>query len=160
MKCRGLHHAGIVVPDLDKAIVFYSALTGFEKIRETSWSSDNTRFNQVVGLKNSAARLCLLQGTNCHLELFEYSTPVSDASTENHAANDHGIRHLCFEVDDVAAALNLVLDFGGSKINDPVSSDSGITAVYCRDPFGNLLELITPVPGGPLPSIRSITRGL
>ena len=158
MKCRGLHHPGIVVPDLDRAVAFYCELTGFKKIRETSWTSEHAKFNQVVGLKSSAARLCLLQGANCYLELFEFSAPVSDLRPAEYGANDYGIRHLCFEFEDVAVALKLVVSLGGAKINEPVCNDSGITAVYCRDPFGNLLELITPSPDGPLPSIGSRCR--
>jgi len=150
---RGLHHPGIVVPDLEQAVVFYCELAGFKKVRETSWREDNAAFNQVVGLEGSAARLCMLQGANCYLEIFEYSAPVSDASPAVRGANDLGIRHLCFEVDDVALAAVKVVALGGSKINDPVTNDAGITAVYCRDPFGNLLELVAPVPGG---SFRSL----
>jgi len=154
--CLILHHPGIVVPDLDKAVTFYCALTGFEKVRETSWTSDNTIFNEVVGLKNSAARLCLLQGKNGYLELFEYSAPASEAAPGERAAHDYGIRHLCFEVSNVATVLEKVVTLGGSQINEPVTNDSGTTAVYCRDPFGNLLELIAPSPAGPFPSFGLI----
>jgi len=154
--CRGLHHPGIVVPDLDRAVTFYCALTGFEKVRETSWTGDNTIFNQVVGLEGSAARLCLLQGPNCYLELFEYSMPASAAVPGDNRANDYGIRHLCFEVNNVPEILQKVLALGGSTMNDPVTNKSGTTAVYCRDPFGNLLELIAPSPGSALPSLEQI----
>ena len=33
----GFHHAAIVVPDLDRAVQFYCALAGYEKIRESRW---------------------------------------------------------------------------------------------------------------------------
>ena len=68
-------------------------------------------------------------------------------------ANDHGIRHLCFQVDDVEEALARVIELGGGKMNEPVTNELGITCVYCRDPFGNLLELIKPAGG--FPSIKN-----
>jgi len=153
---RGIHHPGIVVPDLERAVAFYCELAGLRKVRETSWNADNRVFNQVVGLEESSARLCLLEGPNSFLELFEYSAPVSDASPANRGANDYGIRHLCFEVDDVASAIAAVISLGGSKINDPVTNDAGVTATYCRDPFGNLLELVAPAPGSGFRSLDSI----
>jgi len=154
-ECLILHHPGIVVPNLEKAVSFYCALTGFEKVRETSWATDNTIFNRVVGLEGSAARLCLLQGKASYLELFEYSAPASEAAPGERGASDYGIRHLCFEVSNVATILEKVVELGGSKINEPVTNESGTSAVYCRDPFGNLLELIAPSPAGAFPSLRS-----
>jgi len=152
--CLILHHPGIVVPDLEAAANFYSTLTGFEIVRETSWTTDHVIFNKVVGLKGSAARLCLLRGKNSYLELFEYSAPASNAVPGEREASDYGIRHLCFEVVSVATVLKQVVALGGSQINDPVTNESGTTAVYCRDPFGNLLELVAPSPAGPFPSLR------
>ena len=153
---HGIHHAGVVVPNLNEAISFYCDLAGFEKLRESSWDAQNLAFNQIAGLENSAARFCVLKGKNGFLELFEYSSPASNASPEQRAANDYGIRHLCFEVDDVVAALDKVVELGGSRINDPVTLAAGITATYCRDPFGNLLELVMPAPGGTFRSLTSL----
>jgi catechol 2,3-dioxygenase-like lactoylglutathione lyase family enzyme len=153
-----MHHAGIVVPDLDSAVTFYCELAGFEAIRKSSWDASNTTFNQIIGLDNSAAKFCMLKGKNGFLELFEYVSPTSEAAPERRSANDLGIRHLCFEVDNVRAALDRVVELGGSRINDPVTNDAGITAVYCRDPFGNLLELVTPAPGGPFRSLITLNE--
>lgn len=50
---------------------------------------------------------------------------------------------------DVEQALARVIELGGGKMNEPVTNELGITCVYCRDPFGNLLELVKPVGGFP-----------
>ena len=153
-----MHHAGIVVPDLDEAVTFYCQLAGYETVRESSWGSSNTAFNLITGLEKSAARFCMLRGKNGFLELFQYISPISKAAPRQRAASDLGIRHLCFEVDNVAAALDKVIELGGSSINDPVTNDTGITATYCRDPFGNLLELVAPSPGGAFRSLTSLNN--
>ena len=144
----GFHHAAIVVPDLDRATCFYVALAGYEKIRGSRWESDSV-FNRVTGLSGSSARFCLLRGPCGYLELFEFEQPRSAAHPALLDASDYGIRHLCFQVQDVAAALARVVELGGGKMNEPVTNELGITCVYCRDPFGNLLELIRPAAGFP-----------
>ena len=149
----GFHHAAIVVPDMEKAIRFYSALAGYEKIRESRWDSDSA-FNRIIGMTGSSARFCMLEGPYGFLELFEYEQPQSTADPASLDANDYGIRHLCFQVEDVAQALARVVELGGGKMNEPVTNELGITCVYCRDPFGNLLELIRPA--GVFPSIKNI----
>ena len=144
----GFHHAAIVVPDLDRAVRFYSALAGYEKIRESRWDHTSV-FNQIIGMTGSSARFCMLEGPYGFLELFEYEQPQSTADPASLNAGDYGIRHLCFQVEDVEEALAQVIELGGSRMNEPVTNELGITCVYCRDPFGNLLELIRPAGGFP-----------
>lgn len=144
----GFHHAAIVVPDLDRAVRFYSALAGYEKIRESRWDRTSV-FNQIIGMTGSSARFCMLEGPYGFLELFEYEQLQSTADPFSLNAGDYGIRHLCFQVEDVEEALARVVELGGSKMNEPVTNELGITCVYCRDPFGNLLELIRPAGGFP-----------
>ena len=142
------HHAAIVVPDLEKAVRFYSELAGYEKIRESRWDKSSI-FNQIIGMSGTSARFCMLEGPNGYLELFEFGQPQSTIDPALLNANDYGIRHLCFQVEDVAQALAQVIELGGAKMNEPVTNELGITCVYCRDPFGNLLELIKPAEGFP-----------
>ena len=144
----GFHHAAVVVPDLDKAVRFYCALAGYEKVRESRWDSVSD-FNRIIGLTDSSARFCMLAGAGGYLELFEYEQPQSTANPGLLNAADYGIRHLCFQVEDVEQALAQVIELGGGKMNDPVTNELEITCVYCRDPFGNLLELIKPGAGSP-----------
>ena len=57
---------------------------------------------------------------------------------------DPGIRHIAFEFDDLHAACDLFKAKGGTLHGDPVSL--GHTwAIYGRDPFGNIIELMQPI---------------
>ena len=151
MTVLGFHHPGIVVPDLDRAIEFYTGMLDYELYSESSWTSDNGGFNQVVGLEGSAARFCMLKGGNSYIELFQYESPRPSADSATIGANELGIRHLGIAVTDVDAMLERCVRLGGSKMNDPFSVPGGAKAVYCRDPFGNLLELVEP--GGRFPPL-------
>lgn len=151
----GFHHPGIVVPDLERGMAFYSQLLGYEVILQSAWEADSAFFNQIVGLQGSAARFCMLKGPNAYLELFEYSAPAPRARTAPCQANEMGIRHIAFVVADAERAVQRCVALGGTKINDPVVAPGRAAAVYCRDPFGNLLEFVKPL--GAFPELPSFS---
>lgn len=77
------------------------------------------------------------------LEIFEYE-PASPAAGLP-AINRQGLAHLAFLVDSVEAVLADLLAHGGSQLGDLIVRDYGalgvLTAVYGRDPEGNLIEI-------------------
>ena len=114
----------------------------FERIEEESWDEDNDMYNQGVGLERSAATNRVLKGHNCFLELFRYDAPAATApDPKTLGANEPGIRHLWFYSDDVRADFERLKALGGIVINEPAGNDEFGYCVYCRDPFGNLIEL-------------------
>ncbi len=138
----GFAHPAIVVPDLEKAVKFYTEMFGFEFVEEESWDADNDMYNQGVGLERSAATNCVLKGHNCFLELFLFEAPDPTAPAPHTlGANEPGIRHLCFYSDDVRADFARLKALGGIAMNDPAGNDEFGYCVYCRDPFGNIIEL-------------------
>ena len=131
-------HPGMVVPDLEKAIDFYSKMFGFKVIGNESWKNSKD-YDQAIGLKGSAARGVIMAGHNCHIELFEYSAPEQTvAAPETFLAHETGIRHIAFYVDDPQKELDRLISLGGSAIGQ---LPKGGGAVYARDPFGNIIEL-------------------
>ena len=142
---RGIHHAGLVVADLDAAIAFYGSLLDMVEIERDVWSAPAPEADQAVGLVGSSAVGVMLKGSNSFLELWQYSTPdqVGDDPAAR-GAHERGLRHLAIEVDDVPAALARLEELGGTRMGDPVElSDDGAAAVYCRDPFGTIIEFMS-----------------
>lgn len=76
------------------------------------------------------------------LEIYQYRHALQRPNT---AANRPGLGHIAFEVEDVAAARNAVLDAGGHELGQPVTAcipgAGTITFVYVTDPEGNIIEL-------------------
>lgn len=137
----GFAHPGLVVPDLEKARAFYQSMFGFRLLSDEGWANSVTA-DRAVGLKNSACKGYMLAGHNCYLELFEYSAPQQSApSPSAFGAHEPGIRHLAFFVDDCPAEYRRLLELGGDVLGEPVEIADGVYTVYCRDPFGNIIEL-------------------
>jgi glyoxylase I family protein len=96
---------------------------------------------QVIDVENSAADVIMLEGAGCYLELFEYHAPEPRGDPKSERASDRGIAHLAFSFDDIDAAWQRFEDAGGAMHNKPVRLGDTM-AIYCRDPFGNIIELM------------------
>jgi catechol 2,3-dioxygenase-like lactoylglutathione lyase family enzyme len=149
-----ISHPGIVVPDLEQAREFYVRMFGFTVHAEESWEPPNEEYDTGTGLTNSAARGYILSGVNCFLELWQYSSPRSAGNPSARGANDYGFRHLAFEVDDVHAEVERWCRLGGQLMNQPAKNPRGRNAIYVRDPFGNIIELMES--GDVFPSLESL----
>ncbi len=159
MAILGFAHPAIVVPDLEKAREFYEKMFGFKAIAREDWEHGNHFFDLGTGVKGSSARGYILRGHNCYLELFQYlSPPQSGPDPGTLEAHEPGIRHLAFYVDDVHQEYDRLLELGGIHMNPPVGSKQEGFVSYCRDPFGNLIELTTVGgPARPLPELDGVS---
>ena len=137
----GFAHPALVVSDLEKARDFYEKMFGFRYFCDEGWS-DNPDVDRLIGVDGSACRGYTLAGHNCYIELFEFSAPNQTAALPQELGpHEQGIRHLCFHVDDCRSEYLRFLDLGGEALGEPVDIGGGIYVVYCRDPFGNIIEL-------------------
>ncbi len=148
MAILGFAHPAVVVPDLEKAREFYEKMFGFKAIAHEDWERGNEFFDLATGVEGTSARGYILKGHNCYLELFQYLSPWQEGPKPGSlGAHEQGIRHLAFYVDDIFAEYKRLKDLGGTHMNPPVGDKKQGYISYCRDPFGNIIELTTI--GGP-----------
>ena len=136
---RGIHHTGISTPNLERAIEFYSGLLGFKVIHRFEWEAGAKHFDDITGLKNSAARAVFLLQDNAFIEIFEYSAPTPAAAQPDRPVCDYGVTHVALIVDDVQAEYDRLKALG-VPFHAPPRED--FRAVYGRDPDGNVFELM------------------
>ncbi len=148
---QGVHHIGISVPDLEKAREFYiDLLGGVEEVEPLQWEK-NPFIDEVIGLKDSAARQFFCRLGNTHVEVFEYSKPRSPDQDPDRGVNNFGYTHFALQVDDIQAVHARLLE-AGIRVHAPPSmagitiaedgSKRGYAATYCRDWFGNVFEIM------------------
>ncbi len=139
-------HTNIIARDWKRLAAFYRDVFGCVAVPPERQLSGNwlSRGTGVHDARLSGVHLRFPghgeQGPT--LEIFQYS--VNEPRTPT-VANREGIMHIAFEVDNVEEAVSLVVQGGGSKIGNMVSSPvEGVgllTFVYVADPEGNLIEL-------------------
>ncbi|MGQ0536649.1 MAG: VOC family protein [Methanobacteriota archaeon] len=125
-RIAGVHHVGIVVRDLRRALPFY-ALLGFEVVEERENHDD------------PSARQASIENGGVRLQLLEYP----DAGDGQAGAGMP--HHVALAVEDEAAleALREALEAAGSAVQGPFDRRY-CTSVYVRDPDGALVEICAP----------------
>lgn len=77
------------------------------------------------------------------LEIFEYEP--NNLTGNQPIINHQGLGHLAFHVDSIEDLLQKILTSGGEQLGEIVKKDYEnigiLTAVYARDPEGNIIEI-------------------
>ena len=139
-------HTNLIAKDVPRMIAFYRDVLGCRSIGQTRDLSGEwvDRLTGIPGAHIFGEHLALpgFEEGGPTLEIFGYDTVVPNTAP---SVNASGFTHLAFAVDDVEAALNVVLLRGGGHIGELVETRYAdgrtLTAVYASDPEGNILEL-------------------
>ncbi|HEX7034176.1 MAG TPA: VOC family protein [Pseudomonadales bacterium] len=134
----GIHHVAVSVPDLDRALGFYRDALGFEVVQQTRWNRDNPAADRAIGLARTAARMAMLKAPNAFVELWEYEHPTPENRVSRPC--DFGYPHFALQVQDIEQEYRRLKELGMTFVGEPVDFGRS-SAIYGRDPFGNVIEL-------------------
>lgn len=144
---EAVHHVGITVADLDRAVAFWQGLLGVAP--RDRRVLDGPLLGRMVGYRPPVRiEVCWLDlpgGTA--LELLQYLEPVADPYDEGTA--HPGNVHLCLRVDDIHAAHAHAMACGaqpvtGTPVEVAAGPRAGTQVAYLRTPDGVTLELLRP----------------
>jgi catechol 2,3-dioxygenase-like lactoylglutathione lyase family enzyme len=128
-----------MVRDLDRAVAFYTAVFGFEKVLEIDAGGPQSArllaLPEPVGL-----RAVYLRRDGLVLELLHLSSPPLVERDEPRVINEPGLTHISLAVDDLEEACAAVAAHGGTVLEETRIE----AAVFIRDPEGQLVELLGP----------------
>ena len=139
---RGLHRTVVSTPDLDRALHFYRDLLGLTVLTKGSWEAGWESADTLLGRPGTTGQWVMLSAGNSNLELVQYGNVRPRPQQEAQHAGDHGIARICFEVEDIHVIYRHLLDAGVQFDCEPQYQGELGTAVYARDPDGNIVELV------------------
>ncbi|TWT01968.1 VOC family protein [Planomicrobium sp. CPCC 101079] len=139
-------HVGLAVPNLERAIDWYSKVFGFyvlagpfefneENEKQRNMTQDLLG-NEVKKMRN--VHLMSMGGVG--IELFEFQQP----SFEEEPLPAHsGFFHICLIVDDLVETIERIVQHGGKQTSKIWNLSEGKPhyLVYTKDPFGHTIEL-------------------
>jgi catechol 2,3-dioxygenase-like lactoylglutathione lyase family enzyme len=138
---KGIHHVGISVSSLDRAIEFYTQALAMELL-SPAFSFGGPQYEQVMGLGGARGRMCVLRRDSLQLELFEFAHPTPARQNPDYPVADIGLSHFGVEVTDIDRTYER-LHSAGVRFHSPVVTfPRGVKATYARDPDGNVFELL------------------
>ena len=127
-----LNHVAIAVPDLNEAALKYQQTLGAE-------------VSEQQELVDHGVKVVFVQLANTKIELLHplgANSPISSFLKRNPAG---GIHHVCYEVDDINEAANILQDKGAKILGDgkPRIGAHGKPVIFLhpKEFFGTLIEL-------------------
>ena len=127
-----LNHIAIVVPDLEEAALKYLQTLGAE-VSEQQELIEHGVTLVFVQLANTKIELLHPLGANSPIRSFLERNPAG------------GIHHVCYEVDDISEAANLLQEKGAKILGDgkPKIGAHGkpVLFLHPKEFFGTLIEL-------------------
>jgi glyoxylase I family protein len=141
----GIHHAGIVVSDLDRSIDFYTTVLGLVLMTEPTQPSEGPAVDAALQLRGARLRGAFLRAGTSSVELLEFQAPPRPSPTVM-PAHALGAQHVAFEVDDLIGERAAVEARGGRFVNDIMVIDEGpLAGLRCSvllDPDGVRVEFV------------------
>ena len=137
----GIHHTALSTPDLERAVAFYREHFGFAPVMDFAWDESHEGMNRLHALPGTRGRVVMVERGNSRLEIFEYAEPAPRPADPKRRSVEHGISHVCIEVKDIEAEYERLRAAGVRFQSEPVPQYT-IKCCYCRDPDGNVIELI------------------
>ena len=138
---KKIDHVNVVVSDLEKATDFFCRL-GFSIEHRGELTGE--WISKIVNLQNVRAAYVQLSlgNSGSRLELIQFFSPSAPHVRGKGAPNQLGIRHIAFEVEDIATVVSALKDEGVALFGDVQTYPAtGKKLVYFYGPDGIILEL-------------------
>jgi len=144
---RRLAHVGMTVPDVDEAVEWYCETLGFDLIGapETFTPDDDhagPMLADILGTFEELRAAHLQTSGGVAVEFLSFADTDERADLSSHRA---GWAHLCVVDEDVAGLAARIDAAGGDHYADvhTVVPGDPYELTYCRDPFGNRIEIFS-----------------
>jgi len=126
-----LNHIGIATPSIEVSLRLYRDVLG-------------AAVGKPFDLAAQGVRVCFVDLPNTQIELIEplgEASPIHGFLAKNPAGGQH---HVCFEVDDIAAAVAAMTAKGARVLGSPRTGAHGTPVVFLhpKDMGGVLVELM------------------
>jgi lactoylglutathione lyase family protein len=149
MTAISFSHIGITVPDLERAVEFYTKALGLYLIMPpTEVRQDDSAIGQmcddVFGPGWGSFRIAHLStGDGIGFELFEFPKTTAEAPPFTYWRQ--GLFHFCVQDENLEERVKLIEQLGGrqrmQQVRHYYPGEKPYRMVYVEDPFGNIFEL-------------------
>lgn len=149
---KAVDHVSLTVDDIESAVEFYTRVFNAKLLyrlgpMEFGEMEDGRDWSEAhINIHGAEIIIAMLKlSPNLNLELFQYIKPESTNKKPPGNA-DVGSRHVCFEVDNIEAAIKYLEENGCHALEGPILMEDGPCPAskfwYVLDPFNHQFELV------------------
>jgi glyoxylase I family protein len=138
-------HTGITVSNLERSLVFWQDVLGFELSHRTHQTGELA--SEITGVPGAEISIAVIKAPGHKIELLEYHAPPDRKHVDLRPC-DVGSVHIALTVDNLDAVLSAIAASRWKAAGQPQTLQSGPNAgkrvVYVRDPDGTTIEFMEP----------------
>lgn len=135
-----ISHIGLCTSDLEHSLRFYTEALGF--VLDRSIDDIGSPYDSLMELPGVRCRVHYVKCGAVTMELIGYPGIGVTGSAERRPMNQLGFTHMTLLVDDIDAAVERVVKYGG-QVHPETAIDSPFgPMVFCTDPDGTRIELV------------------
>ncbi|CAF3650622.1 unnamed protein product [Rotaria sp. Silwood1] len=149
---RPMNHIGISVTDINAALTWYREVLGFTVlVAPVDIIVDNSTdmgilLSQMFPPEMKRVKMAhMTAGNGVGFELFQFiDPPTQRPNTSSFEYSRAGLFHICVTDPEPENLVRRIVATGGKQLSPVLTVFSGeiYQAVYCLDPFGNLVEIM------------------
>jgi len=137
-------HTGITVSNLERSLVFWRDVLGFELSHTAHQTGELAR--EITGVAGAEIKLAVLKSPGGHnIELLEYLAPPNRKHADVSPCDVASV-HVALLVDNLGAVLERISVSGWKAAGKPqtlkTGPNTGKRVVYVRDPDGTTIEFM------------------
>jgi lactoylglutathione lyase family protein len=146
---KAFSHIGITVPDIEKAVQFYSEVMGWyiimppSPVKEESDTAIGKMCIDVFGKGWGSFEIAHLSTSDgIGIELFSF--PIGEKRPPEFKPFNTGLFHFCIQDPDIENLVKKIVDRGGKQrmpIREYYPNDKPFRMCYVEDPFGVVFEI-------------------
>lgn len=148
---RAFSHIGITVPDIEKAVQFYTEVMGWyqimapSEVKEEAETAIGMMCIDVFGKGWGSFKIAHLSTADgIGIELFSFPVGRKEAPAFN--PFNTGLFHFCVQDPNIEALIEKIVAAGGKQrmpIREYYPADKPYRMCYVQDPFGIVFEIYT-----------------
>lgn len=145
---RPINHVAVSVDDIEAVTKWYTQTLGFQVIGgkiahvKRSETPDAPIFAIYGDSLHEVKLAYMATGNGVGFEVFEFVDPAFRRNAVDFEYSRGGFFHVCVTDPHPAALVEKVVGAGGSRVGEGVTLTGGVSCVYVKDPWGNVLEVL------------------
>lgn len=140
MKVKRMDNVGIVVNDIDAAIVFFTELG---LVLEGRMPIDGEWAGRVTGVRGQRVEIAMMRTPDGHsrIELTRFNAPSIASDNRTAPVNSLGYMRVMFTVEDIDDTVVRLSKLGATVVDEVVNYEGIYRLCYIRGPEGILIGL-------------------